>query len=85
MTHLITYYTLSTLNTSIDGTPHTIRLSVRKDGEEYILILSNNQNGNQSKWHFNKEIGEAFQHHNGEKLETKVKNFIAQAIKNRHT
>lgn len=81
MTQIIGFTIYRTENLSIDEIPHTIRFSVSKDGKEYILFVSNDQNGNQSKYNFSKETADDFQHYKGEKLEAEVKKIIAQDMK----
>lgn len=78
MTQLIGFSIYRTENLSIDGIPYTIRFSVSKDGEEYIIFVSNDQNGKQSKFNFSKETADDFQHYKGEELETEVKKIITQ-------
>lgn len=78
MTQIIGFTIYRTENLSIDGVPYTIRFSVSKDGKEYILFVSNDQNGKQSKYNFSKETADDFQHYKGGKLETEVKKIIAE-------
>jgi len=83
MPQMIGFEIYRTENLAIDGIPYTVKFSIDKDRQEYILFVSNDQNGNNRKYHFSKETADAFQHYHEEELEDEVKKIIGQDIKNK--
>lgn len=80
MIQMIGFTIYRTENLLIDKIPYTVRFCVSKDELEYILLVTNDQNGNQGKYHFSKETADDFQHYHGEKIEDEIKKIIATDI-----
>ena len=71
-----------TENITINNTSYTVRFSLSNDGNEFVLFVSNNSNGKQSKYHFANDAADDWKYYNGKTLEDEVLKLIECDIKN---
>ena len=74
------YKIYRTENILLKGVPHTVRFSVRDDGDEHILFVINDMNGNRAKGKYSKEQAKDFKKLKGDNLEAKVQEVMIDYI-----
>jgi hypothetical protein len=72
MTQLLSFQIYRTENINIAGTSYTLRFSSAGDGEEHILMITNEANKKSAKYHFSPDVEHDFEFFHGEKLEKAV-------------
>ena len=81
MTQLIGFDIYRTETMLIGETTYVVRFTVSKDGQEYILLVSNESDGKQAKYNFSKEVANDYKHYEGKELEAEVEKIIEQDIR----
>lgn len=69
-----------TENIIINEVSYTIHFAISRDKSDYALFISNNLNNKQSKYHFNKEVADVFNHCNNQDISNKVLDLIKDDI-----
>lgn len=64
----------------VSGNSYTIRFAENVD--EFVLFVSNDNNGQQNKYHFDKDTASDFKHYNDKDLHNQVLGIIGNNIQN---
>ncbi|MEI8609955.1 hypothetical protein P4S70_13580 [Enterovibrio sp. Hal110] len=64
----------------VSGNSYTIRLAENVD--EFVIFVSNDSNGKQNKYHFERDTASDFKHYHGEDLHNQVLEIVRSDIQN---
>ncbi|MGG7094574.1 hypothetical protein ACN0IJ_13140 [Shewanella indica] len=80
MTSLTSFNITKTFPMVVSGNSYTIRFAENID--EFVIFVSNDSNGKQNKYHFERDTASDFKHYRGEDLHNQVLEIIRSDIQN---
>lgn len=76
MTQMLSLNIYRTKNITINKEQYIIRFAVNSDNSDYAMFVSNDSNGKQNKYHFGKDVAEAFDKKTGKELENSIMEYM---------
>lgn len=80
MTEIIAMTIYRTETLVVDGQPCIVRFQKRKDGDEYILLATNETTGKSRRASYTKETAADFERQHGADLEAAVQEILAEQV-----
>lgn len=65
MVQLVGYHCYQTEIISVNGNEFTVRFTKNSDNTDFAMVVSNNNTGKQSKYHYSEDVAESYKHLTG--------------------